>query len=479
MKIEKLDISNNKLKVGIIIGILLTASIFILINYLTSRANYRNTESIELAKGTINYSLTDLNVIAMYKIEDGKDVDIDTVPVDGYILSERSYCTIPDSEAQIKDVFSYESSLVHISINKKGTKCYLYFEEYAPTAEDMIYKLKTLIGKDFKILKMPEPIVQIANSEEISNTLYKAEDNYGTSYVFRGNVKDNWVQFANKRWRIIRINGDGTLRLIYQCDSTSCTDTTGENTQIGLSEYKEDFQDDNTYVGYYYGLEGRDNYEETHTNTTKGTIATVIDKWYENNLTSYTKYLSGNTGFCNDRQINNTNEIWWEQDKKTGFGNGSQNTTVYFPFGRLYNDIWLSEQNPTLKCGLDPKAKIVDSNALKRDLFTTNKAPGLGNGKLEYPIALITSDELVMAGGMGGKSNKNYYLYTNQDYWTMSPYMYNGGNAHLFKMFNGSVAGANTAKEEIGVRPVINLKANITFSGGNGTVSTPFVVATN
>ena len=94
MKIEKLDVGNKKVKVAFILGIILTATIFILINYVTSRASYRNTQSIDLATGTINYKLPDLNVIAMYK--DG--VATDTMPGEDYkIDTEQSYCYTTDS----------------------------------------------------------------------------------------------------------------------------------------------------------------------------------------------------------------------------------------------------------------------------------------------------------------------------------------------------------------------------------------------
>ncbi len=479
MKIEKLDISNNKLKVGIIIGFILAILIVILINFFTSRANYRNTESIELAKGTINYSLADLNVIAMYKIEGGKDVDIDTVPTEGYTLSERSYCTVPDSEAQIKDIidFDYFSKELNIKVNKKGTKCYLYFEEYKTPSEQMVAKLEARTGKPYTTSPMPA----ISSTDTTSSTgkLYTTQDNYGISYVFRGNVQDNWVTFANKRWRIIRINGDGTLRLIYQCGSASCTDTTGNNTQINGGNdiaYNAKYND-NTYVGYY-NLGKASKYPDAHQGKNPSTIAKYINDWYSGTgaMTNYTQYLSGNTGFCNDRQIAQVS-----RSSYNNYGYGAS-YTAYAAVDRFMDASWssLATQTPDLRCGVDPKTKIVDKAALQRDLYTTSDETGDGNGILTYPVGLITADEVAMAGGKDGTGNSSYYLYTNNYYWTMSPfYFYTSGWAGVFGVGVSGGLSFSDVSNAWGVRPVINLKANITFSGGNGTSGSPFVVATN
>ena len=99
-----------------------------------------------------------------------------------------------------------------------------------------------------------------------------------------------------------------------------------------------------------------------------------------------------------------------------------------------------------------------------------------GNHKLTYPIGLITSDEVVLAGGFGGSSNNSYYLYTGQYYWTMSPAVYNG-YAIVFRVFSdGSLSSGNGVDIANGVRPVINLKADVSFTG-EGTASNPYEVA--
>ncbi len=478
MRIEKLELSDNKLKY-IVIGVIITLLLVILINYLTSRANYRNTESIELAKGTINYSLVDLEIVSI--TIDGAPSDI--MPGDGYVLKDTSYCTekVGDTDTSSDTIeLSYENGILNITpYTTKGTKCYLEF--YKPTAEEMLAKLEAQAKKQYTTSPMPT----ISSTDTTSSTgkLYTAEDNYGTSYVFRGNVQDNWVQFANKRWRIIRINGDGTLRLIYQCGTADCKDTTGNNTQInggtGIA-YNTDYGD-NTYVGYYNQNGTTSKYPDAHQGKNPSTIASYINTWYSGTgaMTGYTKYLSGNTGFCNDRQIARVSRSDYYN---TGYGGGSSNATAYAAVDRFLDSSlnWLRTQTPDLRCGVDPKTKAVDKAALQRDLYTTSDETGDGNGILTYPVGLITADEVAMAGGKGGTNNTSYYLYTNKYYWTMSPFYLNAyGYVYVFSVYDYGRLYLTNVYDTRGVRPVINLKANITFSGGNGTSGSPFVVKTD
>ena len=421
------------------------------------------------------------NKLAIYvENESGAFVSSSSIPNKGtgYFLDEnQSMC---DGQATIKwNNSSWSAQIANIS--KDNINCYLYFRKGTPSEQTLTKLEETKGGDNYIILPMPT-IDSIADATQVSNTLYTAEDNYGTSYVFRGNVQDNWVQFANKRWRIIRINGDGTLRLIYQCGSTSCTDTTGNNTQINGSTniaYEARYSD-NTYVGYYNQNGTTSKYPDAHKGTNPSTIASYINTWYSGTgaMTGYTKYLSGNTGFCNDRQIAQVSRSSYYN---TGYGGGSSNATAYAAVDRFYDSSWswLGTQTPDLRCGVDPKTKAVDKAALQRDLYTTSDETGEGNGILTYPVGLITVDEVAMAGGKGGTANSSYYLYTNKYYWTMSPYDFNtSGLAYVFYVLSGGGLGSDFVRNPRGVRPVINLKANITFSGGNGTSGSPFVVAT-
>lgn len=136
--------------------------------------------------------------------------------------------------------------------------------------------------------------------EDGTNGIYSAEDDLGTSYYFRGNVTNNYVNFAGKAWRIIRINGDGTIRMIYDSLSELRRDPT-------LLVNRSDFTahvDDNAYVGYMYGTAGSSTYESTHSNSTNSLIKNAVDQWYDKNIvnTGYEDYVA-DAIYCNDRSV--------------------------------------------------------------------------------------------------------------------------------------------------------------------------------
>ena len=302
-------------------------------------------------------------------------------------------------------------------------------------------------------------------TDNTTGTLFIAEDDYGTSYVYAGDVDNNWVSFAGFYWRIIRINGDGPIRLIYSGNSESGPVESGEATQIGTSIFNEQ-TNDNTYVGYMYGSTGASSYSATHANTNDSTIKGIVDTWYEENIrgTQYEQYISTEQGFCNDRQI--YTGASWSGYGTLGYGT---NATTYMPASRFLqwsggSSSWRTSQNPTLKCS--------QSN----DYFTVDGS-SKGNHALDYPIGLITVDEVVLAGGFGGTANQSYYLYTNQYYWTMSPSYFNGSYARVFRVRSDGTLGytGNGVDNAYGIRPVINLDANVQVSG-NGTASNPYVV---
>ncbi len=299
----------------------------------------------------------------------------------------------------------------------------------------------------------------IENCEE-TNGIYEAEDDYGTSYYYRGAVTNNYVSFAGYYWRIIRINGDGSIRIIYDGTSAHENGESSSDRQIGISAFNEQYND-NAYVGYMYGTPGSDNYEETHTNTNSSTIKGVLDNWYIMNIINkdYGQYISTEAGFCNDRQ---TASGVWSTHGILGYGN---NATDYAPAGRLIsNGSWKKNQMSNLKCN--------HSN----DMFSVSSS-SKGNHALMYPVGLITSDEVLLVGGLGGTNNNSYYLYTGQYYWTMSPYYFSNVALVFFVNSNGNLGSDGYyVHSEWGVRPVINLAADVTITG-SGTMQDPYVVS--
>ena len=160
----------------------------------------------------------------------------------------------------------------------------------------------------------------------------------------------------------------------------------------------------------------------------------TLNTWYNSKLASYADDIDTNVGFCRDRNLQSGN---WSST-------GSHN---YAAYGRL-----VSAKTPTLEC----------SNT--NDIYTTK-------------VGLITADEVSMAGGVYGTSNSSYYLYTGQYYWTMSPSGFTStGTARVFCVISTGNLSSHHVAYARGVRPVLNLSADITLTG-EGTQSNPYVVS--
>ena len=289
-------------------------------------------------------------------------------------------------------------------------------------------------------------------------------------YYFAGNVADNWVQFGGYLWRIIRTNEDGSVRLLYHGTSTTATDAYIANNQAYNSSYNNTM-----YVGYMYGTTG--SIANNRKNTTSSPIKTTIDNWYKNNiLSSYDGYVSKTAIYCNDRAAGQYS---------------SSGSMFYAAYLRL--SLALSQPQPTYQCGQNTKGSAYTSSAAHvADKFSVNTGSG-GNGKLQYPIALMTADEISFAGGLYGTNAPNTYYYLNSSggsstgsnwWWTMSPYYFDSGNgnAGVFFVFGfGSPGGLNNAwvYNTSAVRPVLSLKSCVLVSSGNGTASNPYKVEVN
>ncbi len=434
MEIETLKKSH--LKRNIVIAVVVVAIISaIVLNF--TRAKYKNTESIPLVNGTINYTPYDLKMVAMYQEENDSYKSIDTVPTSGYTLNEeKSYCEVNDAKDDNISM-EYKDGKVYIGVSKKGTKCYLYFDiqnQYL-VKEYLLSKYQTILARnDFNV----------ALTENTTGIIYQGEDNDGQTYYFAGNPTDNWVKFAGFYWRIIRINGDGTLRLIYNGINA---DATGDNTSIKLGSFNND-RTNNMYVGYKYTN------NEIHGLNYESTILIALNEWYQTNLQSYSAYIDINAGFCGDREPSTNNTI------SNGSGGTGTTNTYYASYIRL-----VANKNPTYKC---------KSN----DLYTTSKS-NKGNKSLSNPIGLISADEVAYAGGSSSISNNNYFLFSKGSYWTMSPYFFYNNGAYVFYVdwYTGKLAYFSVSSSAVGIRPVINLASDVTIKSGNGTSKTPYEIS--
>ena len=404
-------------------------------------AKYKVTASIPLASGTINYVPYDFSVLAMYQLnEDGGYDAISKMPSGDFTINtEKSYCTVDgskDTNAKLETIDG-NHTIANLQV---GSKCYLYFDADlgGNAGEEILAHYKTI-----KTRSLPFT-TSTTVTDTTTGTIYKAQDDWGDTYYFAGNPQDNWVKFAGYYWRIVRINGDGSIRLIYNGTSTA---TTGSSTMINSSQAFNSNYNRSEYVGYMYTS------GQQHGNTTDSPIKDVLDSWYSSNLASQADKISKEAGFCGDREM--TSGYSWSSQPSS--------TIYYAGYGRLVQNS--SSVNPTFKCS--------NSN----DLYTTSSS-SKGNKKLANPIGLITADEAVMAGASWSSGNSSYYLYNNANYWTMSPYYFyaSSGYARVFLVGSGGSLGSSNVNNTIGVRPVINLSADVKVTG-SGTSSDPFVVS--
>ena len=391
--------------------------------------------------------------------------------------SNKGECNIPSSA---KLVLSGNEDTTHINIvvNYNTNDKYYLVTEYMDSNEDQ----SNLMGKVFNIDVSLEPVedsiqnkiisqldttgkcptvnddgtVNVTNSESENSLLCSASDAYGISYYYRGNVANNYVKFANFYWRIVRINGDGSIRMIYDGTTAHQNGEASEDRIVGQSVYNEK-SDDNAYVGYMYGTPGSSTYEETHANINDSTIKKYIDNWYENNIKgiSYEKYLSDNL-FCNDRSISTVTS-----DSNTKLGYGTNSTYYRWVYGP-WNGIDSGNTKTMLMCPQQNDAFTVDD--------TLN-----GNNFLIYSIGLLSADEITLAGGWSA-NNDAYYLYSGVYWWSSSPFHFFVSIANdRYVGSNGSADGSYQISKVSGVKPVINLKPN-SLKSGDGTINNPYVV---
>ena len=342
---------------------------------------------------------------------------------------------------------------------------------------------------------LTNPITAASASNEAVMSL--TPDDYGISYYFRGNVQNNFVSFAGMCWRIVRITGDGSIKLaLYDYSSASCTNT-GDT--LAYARYDGDTyttkfnenSDDNAYIGFMYGTPNSNTYAATHANINKSTILQNLETWYKAKLTSYTDKLA-DVIWCNDKSIvkdvninvfisengvlNKRTETFsglGYQKELTVYGSGIRNSSFESGNGSTYGT------GSSLIC---PK----DNDGGKLSKFTVEDTVN-GNGNLDYKIGLLTVDEMVLAGLALSPMyrNNNYdvnsvtsYLRSNaisNRYWALSPIDFYS-SALIWRTNGYGWLAAVGASGSYALRPSIALKSDTTISGGYGTASSPFVI---
>ena len=459
--------------------IYLSFIIVLVISLITLSSIYKSKDN----KYKKEYNTIPKGMAIMIKEEGATDYTKSTskdIPKGDYVLNrDKSYCKNNGK------IGNYDSSLGKVSFSFSGTdSCYLYFD----------YKKETIkLGSTELVVNSEVPdFNQIATTNE---GLFKADDDYTAttgmkSYYFRGAVDNNWVKYGkytkdmyncnngtlsntdtgnsctkiaskgdDMYWRIIRINGDNSIRMIYSgitppTESTKVIKTT--DTSLGNSPFNKD-SNSAEYVGYMYTI------KEQHGTSKSSDIKTFLDNWYAN-YTDLNKTGTKITDqiYCNDRTAS-TSRVAYSTTNYTTLTSWNS-TGTYYNYGaegRIVED-----NNPMLTCAVDS------------DRFTVDKINGKGNSALTYPIGLITIDELEMAGNKWNESNTSYYLHTGANYWAGSPIGFYGGNvAYGFSVYgDGRLFDSSTVVDTYFVRGVVSLSSESKLLG-SGTYNDVYIVS--
>ena len=494
------------------------------------------------SNGTYKYDIIikDLvNTFKTYKYLEYKITSTDG----GYNMTDYSY--LPKSSTKEDVALAYE-----ISIDKEKTHTYTIEikyvnDEYVDQSIDMNKNLSgTIYIREFTkpTMKLTDKLMAdnptigtrttfTAFTETNTKRLYKATEQIGTNeskdvYYFAGDAKNNWVKFGKTTessctykgkdvlfanmtnqtiktpenetectstnicdagedgyavgltesecsgaagtkwltekatwseakkdiyWRIIRTNADGSIKLLYAGTSP---DT--DKAYVGASAFNTTYNDQ-MYVGYKYGTTG--SLENNRLNTNDSTIKTYVDNWYKNNLTAYTKYLSKDAVYCNDRNL------------ASGETYSTTSRFYYAPYERIYTN-----KQPTYNC------------TNMSDAFSVNNT----SAKLDYPVGLMTIDELSYAGGESYTTLTAPYAwyYTNANgesitgiasFWALSPNDWDGSGSYVWNVDGFDDPGSLSnyrVRVSITVRPSVSLSSCNLISRGNGSPENPYVVYT-
>jgi len=395
-------------------------------SYETYNSDYsKNTTSMQVtlpsSESVMVYEVTITN-------KGSTDYEVTNIVEESYSNNNIKYELIDIEDGSIIDrgtthKFKIKFTTTENNPDNKTTLVLKYnFKEWVPSLYNMVaHKSKALdTDIDFGVA----PTKETSGVYKMNST---KDDEYSV-YYYRGIIDNNNVSFAGFCWKIVRTTSTGGVKLIYNgvVGNDGNCDNTGAASQIKTSYFNTSHLSPND-ASYQYD------------DGTDSTIKKEIDKWYSENMIEYTNMLEDEE-WCNDRKIYKTS------------GN-----KVFF--GANYRNV--EHSSPDILCPND------------NDKFTVSTAKG--NGKLTYPVALITADEITLAGhGYKGYTNLGY-LNSKFSYWSLSPNAFPGSQAGVISLHESGFLGAGGYVEKLfGIRPMISLASGTMIKEGNGSVTNPY-----
>ena len=260
--------------------------------------------------------------------------------------------------------------------------------------------------------------------------------NDGTpTYYYKGNVNNNYVEFANILWRIVRINEDGSIRLIMEEHIDENYTVSYNNKDEKTSLYLNLVGKNNNVIflvtpplppdmynkGYTYGTDFIDQYYS------ESSAKTTLENWYSIYLTKYDSFIQESI-FCEEFKVN--------------YNSYSSFTPVYY-----------EEYIPSFTCNNDEN----------------------GKGILNLKIGLINIDEALMSG-LNFFETSSSFLVDSSNYWIMSDSGIDAdSHSYVWSIKNDQISVNSTVHKQY-LKPVINLISNVQITGGSGTSGDPYTL---
>ena len=305
--------------------------------------------------------------------------------------------------------------------------------------QSTIYKISTNVSDITSTIKYAtinsDSLITKSTEKELSTT----PDDYGTSYYYRGGVEDNYLNFAGMCWRVVRIEGDGSTKLILE----------DKNAECNSSSYTGNWSADITNFGYVFDA------EFAHLKASFPDSFGLAKSFKNFQTTLETKVGTGKS-LSDYLKIEN-----WCYDNNVVSTDSSGNQ-YYGAYKRINID-----KNPSLKCTGTKINKYKDNTNMY--------------------VGTLTADEISFAGATDSPNISHYLMnsYSIDDlniwsWWVLSPYMYmvsggEGRDSVVQLDFNGELSRSDVSLSG-DVRPSVALKSEIQVTSGNGTISNPYVI---
>ena len=407
-------LKRSHVKRNIIIALIAVGIISaIILNF--TRAKYRTTQSIPLINGTINYELSDFNLIGAYIQEGEEYIQTNEIPSSGYEFNgEKSYCTV-NNERDDTITLSFDMTTQNLTVTpltKKGTKCYLYFDE-ASRATDVIEDV------------YEENQDMLAYDGTADNNLRYIGANPNNYVYFNCNDYNNPSNSTCELWRIIGVFNDNSH---------------GRSGEKLVKLIRSDS------LGYIVWDSAGIN------NWSIASLQTTLNGGYLNGSGSY-----ASSGIKNDTTRNMIANVTWK------LGGSSTDDVTPSMFYDLERGTTVYSGSPTTWQGKIALMYPSDYGYATSGGTTTNREACLAKELYNWDSSSYSD------------CNNNDWIFNNDYQWTLTPYSSHSGYVFLVNS-SGKVYCELIESGSSEFRPSVYLTSNVSISGGDGTMNNPYIL---